>query len=704
MIHISNRPTASYVLFIARLLLAAALALTLLPLRALPARAESGVLLVDTFADDPSLTACTAAPGDCSLRGAVTHANQSDTPDTIQLSSGVYTLTGDEGENDNKSGDLDVKEAGGGLTLLGAGRGDTFIRSQFDADSYTWSDRLIDTSLLGSKVTLTIKDLTLENGNPGFLKDGGAVRAYSSLTLESVTIRHCGGDYGGGIYFFTTAQAVLTLKNVLMENNSATSRGGAIYAEGGRINIDSSTFADNAAGLEGGAIYTAGQLSLVRSTLASNRAARGGGLFNRAFLGDLNQARINSSTFWNNRMAIYNRSSDVDKQISTAQVLLSNTILADNGTGKNCENEDYDNPETRIIDEGGNLDSGVTCNLKKSLFGKDPLLESLADNGGPLPTVALKSGSPAIDAGDPSTCPMRDQRGLAVVTVCDIGAFESGGRVYLSAQGGAAGSAHIGDVPASPLKVWATNALGNPLREWTVYFSPEHPSVRLSSAAEVTGPQGTVQVAAAPPEGGSGVYFIDVRAGSSTLKFSLTAAQSMPVAGSATPGLLPNTGFAPGVVTARPAQPLEKGYAQDELVLSIPRLGVELPVVGVPKTTDGWDLTWLSAQAGYLEGTAFPTWAGNSVLTGHAVLADGSAGPFARLGELAWGDRVEINAWGQSYIYEVRSVEVVRPDDTRVLGHEEQPWLTLLTCQDYNPQRGSYNARLAVRAVLVEVK
>ncbi|MGC9040444.1 MAG: choice-of-anchor Q domain-containing protein [Roseiflexus sp.] len=56
----------------------------------------------------------------------------------------------------------------------------------------------------------------------------------------------------------------------------------------------------------------------------------------------------------------------------------------------------------------------------------DPRLEAaVADHGGPLPTLALLAGSPAIDAG--ADCPSFDQRGAARVGACDLGAFEYGG-------------------------------------------------------------------------------------------------------------------------------------------------------------------------------------------------------------------------------------------------------------------------------------
>jgi Bacterial Ig-like domain (group 3) len=57
----------------------------------------------------------------------------------------------------------------------------------------------------------------------------------------------------------------------------------------------------------------------------------------------------------------------------------------------------------------------------------DAHLGPLQDNGGPTPTMALLSGSPAIDAGDNAGAPPSDQRGFVRVfnTTIDIGAFEA---------------------------------------------------------------------------------------------------------------------------------------------------------------------------------------------------------------------------------------------------------------------------------------
>ncbi len=167
----------------------------------------------------------------------------------------------------------------------------------------------------------------------------------------------------------------------------------------------------------------------------------------------------------------------------------------------------------------------------------------------------------------------------------------------------------------------------------------------------------------------------------------------------------PSTGFAPDVVTVLPPQPALKAYsAASDLRLEIPRLHIDMPIVGVPASGDTWDVTWLSNQAGWLQGTAFPSWSGNSVLTGHVYLSDGLPGPFIDLHTLAWGDQVIIHLGGQRYIYEVRADKVISPEDASVFQHETYPWLTLLTCKDYNAATNTYSHRVSVRAVLVKVE
>ncbi len=167
--------------------------------------------------------------------------------------------------------------------------------------------------------------------------------------------------------------------------------------------------------------------------------------------------------------------------------------------------------------------------------------------------------------------------------------------------------------------------------------------------------------------------------------------------------MLPSTGFAPGHVTILPL-PVSSFLVLGDLWLEVPQLDIQMPIVGVPFSNGNWDVSWLGKQAGWLNGSAFPTWAGNSVLTGHVWNADNTPGPFVYLNQLWWGDKVIVHAGGAQYVYEVRSVQQVSPADiAAMLKHEELPWVTLVTCRGYDEVSNSYLYRVLVRAVLVEV-
>ena len=167
----------------------------------------------------------------------------------------------------------------------------------------------------------------------------------------------------------------------------------------------------------------------------------------------------------------------------------------------------------------------------------------------------------------------------------------------------------------------------------------------------------------------------------------------------------PETGFAPGVVTSIPDQSAEYTYQPlGNTWIEVPALAVRTSIVGIPIVEDEWDVTWLSGQAGWLQGTAFPSFSGNSVITGHVYLPSGIQGPFINLSQLSWDDKIIVHAFGTQYIYQVRSNKVVKPDDPGILRHEEYSWLTLVTCKGYNEWTDSYNYRVVVRAVLVDIK
>lgn len=107
-------------------------------------------------------------------------------------------------------------------------------------------------------------------------------------------------------------------------------------------------------------------------------------------------------------------------QSETTRKLKTSLLFSSHHTaGGNCYGS--------IIDNGYNTSSdNNTCPFSNTDSGNnvDPLLAPLADNGGPIQTMALQLGSPAIDAG--SCVEAADQRGVAHPqgVTCDIGAYE----------------------------------------------------------------------------------------------------------------------------------------------------------------------------------------------------------------------------------------------------------------------------------------
>jgi hypothetical protein len=109
---------------------------------------------------------------------------------------------------------------------------------------------------------------------------------------------------------------------------------------------------------------------------------------------------------------------------------LQNSIVANSPSGGNCGGT--------MISNGYNLSSDNTCNFNSSgdRNNINPLLGTLSYYGGPTQTIPLLSGSPAIDAGNPSGC--KDSSGHLLTTDqrgkprhdpedtggCDMGAYE----------------------------------------------------------------------------------------------------------------------------------------------------------------------------------------------------------------------------------------------------------------------------------------
>jgi hypothetical protein len=173
-------------------------------------------------------------------------------------------------------------------------------------------------------------------------------------------------------------------------------------ASGATLNLKNATIAEGSIFFvslgSGGGIENQGTLTVINSTFSGNGAEDGGG--------GVIVSTEGSASF-------------------------KSTILAASTSGGNCSGT--------ITDLGYNISDDDSCGFTAtgSQNNTDPLLDSagLANNGGPTQTVALLSGSPAIDAILLASC--TDQDGTPLTTdqrgfrrpdngegVCDIGAYE----------------------------------------------------------------------------------------------------------------------------------------------------------------------------------------------------------------------------------------------------------------------------------------
>jgi LPXTG-site transpeptidase (sortase) family protein len=55
-------------------------------------------------------------------------------------------------------------------------------------------------------------------------------------------------------------------------------------------------------------------------------------------------------------------------------------------------------------------------------------------------------------------------------------------------------------------------------------------------------------------------------------------------------------------------------------------------------------------------------------------------------------------------VYQVQESRKISPTGiTTMFKHEEDSWITLVTCEDFNAKTGLYSTRRMVRAVLISV-
>jgi hypothetical protein len=289
--------------------------------------------------------------------------------------------------------------------------------------------------------------LTFIEGTPG--SRVLIANATGAATIAGATIMGGSTTYGGGLLI---EQTRVTLREDVFTDDHASTSGGAVGAEHAELNvIDTAMDANAAAGTQGGAVWSFDSTeNIVRSTFDANNARAGGALASEGsspasttvvdstiadndalytgggvYAGPGVAVRLDDSTIANN-----------DAQQGSAVGLYGKATLTSEGSilageeAVSCvEESEAIAPDPNIVfsPHGCSFAGATPMNV-------DPWLGHLTANGGVGETLALLSGSPALNAGGAS-CSASDVEGAAVDerglarpqgSACDLGAYESG--------------------------------------------------------------------------------------------------------------------------------------------------------------------------------------------------------------------------------------------------------------------------------------
>ena len=342
----------------------------------------------------------------------------------------------------------------------GAGSLRCAIASAFTGDTITFAPNLGPQIGLTSGELLIQKDLTIQGPGAKVLTVSGSSlsRVFHvvgvQVTMTGLTIANgitpiSGASSGAGILVgpFITNPGRLTLSACTVTGNQAPDNGGygaGVGILGGTSVISNCTISNNHVLLQsggtnffygGGIGYRQADVTIVNTTVSGNTSVYGGGIGSRD---TASHFTITNSTVSGNTATLlggglYSWSSSS---------VLGSTLVALNSapTGPDIFTDPFGGGNPIVNSAGYNLigtavgyawingagDQLGVANPGLQLDANN--LPLLKDNGGPTQTIALMSGSPAIDRGFADASLTTDQRGSGFARVigaaADVGAFE----------------------------------------------------------------------------------------------------------------------------------------------------------------------------------------------------------------------------------------------------------------------------------------
>ncbi|HWV15875.1 MAG TPA: choice-of-anchor Q domain-containing protein [Cellvibrio sp.] len=397
---------------------------------------------------------------DCSLREAITVANNTPGFHTIYLKAGLHVLSlpapiGDDNEiydeDNNLNGDLDIR---GNIVIIGAaGKASAIDAKQID--------RVFEVFENG---TLTLRRMTLTGGFHHY--DGGGIRNLGVLSLNDVSMIHNVARYGysrgrGGAVanygYFSAVNSEFAL-NWADFGDTSYALGGAVYNENKMLVRDSAfrmnhANSDDVLG-EGGAIYNSGIADIGRTAFVGNVAEGAGNAIANTATGTLTLSNATIAQNYSDEYypagAITNfgtatlihatisgniRSYGLDnrgKVLVRNSIIVNNQVDFDNSDPINCINQGS-NYQFRSLGLllGGNYNNCYGDNYFPDALTSTSLFFPLERTEDHEEVFPLRPGSPALDASYGS-CSNHDQRKLPRpqdgdgdgVAICDLGAYE----------------------------------------------------------------------------------------------------------------------------------------------------------------------------------------------------------------------------------------------------------------------------------------
>jgi len=273
---------------------------------------------------------------------------------------------------------------------------------------------------------ITLSDqLSIEHGltiqGPGAenlaVSGGGECRVFYIETPESVNISGISivsGDSasGGGMFNYNSSP---TLTNCTFSGNSADKWGGGMCNSKSDPTVMSCTFSWNSAGELGGGMYNhnISNPTVTNCTFSSNSAVNGGGMRNS-----------NSSPTVTNCTFSENSAKYVGGMLNYSSSPSVTNCIFWNAASREIRNDFSTTTLGYCVVQS---DDYAGSTILEYVTSADPMLQPLADNGGPTWTCALGEGSSAIDSGITVDGVSMDQRGVIRPQggTFDIGAYEA---------------------------------------------------------------------------------------------------------------------------------------------------------------------------------------------------------------------------------------------------------------------------------------